>query len=118
MDEAVAHLRQVLNAHPRDPEALKNMAWILATSPDPALRDGAQAVQLVESAPNLTPRPDPIIGANLAAAYAEAGRFSDALPTAEAALQLANNNGQTSLAQLLQKEVELYQIGLPFRDAR
>ncbi len=117
-DEAMAHLREVLSAHPRDPEALKNMAWILATSPDPALRDGARAVELAESARNLGSRPDPIIEATLAAAYAEAGRFSDALATAGAALQLAKNNGQTSLAQLLQKEVELYQIGLPFRDVR
>ncbi len=116
--EAVAHLREVLAAHPRDPEALKNMAWVLATSPDPALRDGAKAVELAESATALTPRSDPVIGATLSAAYAETGRFNDALTTAENALQLATNSGNAALTRLLQNQIELYQLGLPFRDNR
>ncbi len=117
-DEAMAHLGEALAAHPRDPEALKNMAWVLATWPDPAVRDGSKAVELAELATKLAPRPDPIIGATLAAAYAEAGRFTDALTTAEAARQLASNKRNTTLADLIRRQIELYQLGLPFRDNR
>jgi protein O-mannosyl-transferase len=117
-NEALVHLRGVLAAHPSDPQALKNMAWVLATSPDSALRNGSEAVRLAESANALTPREDANIGATLAAAYAEAGRFDAALETAQAALQLAVNSGNTPLAALIRSQIKLYQVGLPFRDNR
>jgi tetratricopeptide (TPR) repeat protein len=42
-EEAVSHLQKVLRTNPRDSEAQKNMAWVLATSPDARLRFGAKA---------------------------------------------------------------------------
>ena len=70
-------------------EALNNLAWVLATSPKAELRNGAEAVRLAERACELTHYGEPLFIGTLAAAYAEAGRFPEAVTTAEKAEQLA-----------------------------
>jgi tetratricopeptide (TPR) repeat protein len=117
VDEAVFHLQKVLTGAPGDAEAQKNMAWVLATWPDARIRDGAKAVELAEHA-NRSESGNPIIGATLAAAYAEAGRFPDAIRTAETAFHLATDSGNTALAELLRAQIVLYRSGHPFRDIR
>jgi tetratricopeptide (TPR) repeat protein len=118
VDEAISHLQKVLTTDPNDPEAQKNMAWVLATWPEARIRDGAKAVELAERANQLTESRDPITGATLAAAYAETGRFPDAIRTAGAALQLAANSGNVALTELIRAQIELYRSGLPYRDIR
>jgi hypothetical protein len=59
---------------------------------------------------------NPVINMTLAAAYAEAGRFADAVATAERARSLAAQQGNASLADVLGKQIKLYQAGTPFRD--
>jgi Flp pilus assembly protein TadD len=117
MDEALSHLQKVLTTNPRDVEAQKNMAWVLATSPETRIRNGTKAVELAELA-NQTDRRDPIIGATLAAAYAETGRFADAIKTAENALRSATDSGNMALIELLRAQIALYRSGQPFRDIR
>jgi tetratricopeptide (TPR) repeat protein len=117
-DEAVSQLQKVLLIDPDDAEAQKNMAWVLATSPEARIRDGTQALKLAERANQLTNARNPIMGATLAAAYAENGRFSDALKTAESALQLANDSGNVALAEALRRQISVYRTGVPFRDNR
>jgi tetratricopeptide (TPR) repeat protein len=116
-DEAVSHLEAVLAINPRDPDALKNMAWVLATSPEPRIRDGAKAVELAERAYRADTT-NPFIAATLAAAYAECGRFPEAIREAERALRLANDSGNGALADLVRTEIALYETGRPFRDIR
>jgi tetratricopeptide (TPR) repeat protein len=118
VDEAVSHLQKVITVDPNDPEAQRNMAWVLATWPEARIRDGAKAVELAERANQLTESRNPIIGATLAAAYAETGRFPDAIRTAEAALQLAADSGNVALTELIRAQIELYRSGLPYRDIR
>jgi tetratricopeptide (TPR) repeat protein len=118
VDEAVSHLQKVLTTDPNDPEAQKNMAWVLATWPEARIRDGAKAVELAERANQLTESRDPVIGATLAAAYAETGRFPDAIRTAEAALQLATDSGNVALAKEIRAHIARYRSGHPFRDIR
>ena len=55
------------------------------------------------------------INATLAAAYAEAGRFPNAVTTAERALQLATDQGNTALAEAIRAQITLYQSGFPYR---
>lgn len=117
-DEAVSHLQKILTTDPDDPEAQKNMAWVLATSPEARIRDGAKAVELAERANQLTENRNPIMGITLAAAYAEAGRFPDAIRTAEAALQSATDSGNVALANGIRGHIEIYRSGRPFRDIR
>jgi len=118
VDEAVLHLQKVLTTNPNDPDAQKNMAWVLATWPEARIRDGAKAIELAERANQLAKGQDPIITLTLAAAYAEGGRFPDAIRTAEAALQLATDSGNVALAKGIRAHIALYRSGHPFRDNR
>jgi tetratricopeptide (TPR) repeat protein len=95
--EAVRHYREALRIRPDFPEALNNLAWMLATSKEPGVRDGAQAVQLAERACALTQYQKTVCIDTLVAAYAEAGRFDDAIATAQKARTLATEADETDL---------------------
>jgi len=73
--EAVAQYRQVVSLKPDSVEALNNLAWLLATSADDSLRNGAEAVRAAERACRITGYKEVVPLGTLAAAYAEAGRF-------------------------------------------
>jgi Tfp pilus assembly protein PilF len=95
--EAARHYREALRIRPDFPEALNNLAWLLATSEEPGTRDGAQAVQLAERACALTQYQKAIYIYTLVAAYAEAGRFDDAIATAQKTRALATEADETDL---------------------
>jgi tetratricopeptide (TPR) repeat protein len=116
--EALSHYDRALGIAPDDTEALNNMSWILATWPDAQIRNGAKAVDLAGRADALTRNKSPIIGATLAAAYAEAGRFAEAQVTAQRALELASAEGNTARADSIRAQIQLYQTGAAFRDRR
>src|SRR3984893_15454124 len=71
--------------------ALNHLAWILSTCPDATYRNGTRAVELARAANQLFQGTNPIFTRTLAAAYAEASRFDDAIRTAQIAGQLALN---------------------------
>jgi cytochrome c-type biogenesis protein CcmH/NrfG len=52
----------------------------------------------------------------LATAYAEGGRFGDAVQVAQKALESARANGQQELAVQVQVQLKLYQNERPFRE--
>jgi Flp pilus assembly protein TadD len=108
MDEAVFQLEWALQVAPDSPEAMNNLAWLLATCSDPKVRDGSQAVQLAERACELTHYKITIVVGTLAAAYAEAGRFDDAIATAQKAIALAEKNGEPDLLRKNQELLEIY----------
>jgi tetratricopeptide (TPR) repeat protein len=114
--EAMAEYTEALQISPENVAALSNLAWLLATSADSSLRNGTEAVQLAERAESASSRSDshPTVLRILAAAYAEAGRFAEAKETARQALEAANVQGNTVLADALQGELALYDLGLPF----
>jgi protein O-mannosyl-transferase len=116
--EALSHLQKALDLVPNEPEALKNMAWIMATCPDAGIRNGVKAIELAERANQLTDDRNPIMLVTLAAAYAEAGRFSEAVTTAEKALVIANDSGNVALAEAARAHIALYRSGKPVRDVR
>ena len=74
--DAMAEYTKALQISPENLAALSNLAWLLATSADPSLRNGSEAVQLAERADSASSRSDkhPTVLRILAAAYAEAGR--------------------------------------------
>jgi tetratricopeptide (TPR) repeat protein len=90
-----------------------NLAWVLATGSEASLRNGGKALELARSANLLTGGENPIILHTLAAAYAETGRFSEAVATAEHALRLAEAQSNAALAGALQSELIFYQAGSP-----
>jgi tetratricopeptide (TPR) repeat protein len=117
-NEAISHYNRALEINPNDTEALNNMAWTLATWPDALTRDGAKAVELAERADSFTRGESPVASATLAAAYAEAGRFAEALKTGQRALQLATAEGNVPRANSIRAQIEVYQSGAAFRDHR
>ena len=106
--EAVAQYREALRLKPDLVLALNNLAWILATHEDSNIRSGAEAVKCAERACELTGRNQAYLMGTLAAAYAEAGRFDEAVGTAEKAAQLASAAGQKEIAGSNEKLLGLY----------
>src|ERR1019366_4434369 len=92
-------------------EALNNLAWMLASHPDPTIRNGKEAVELAERACRLTDNGQPFFLGTLAAAYAEAGRFNDAITTAEKARDLAKQLGWNGVAERNDYLLDLYRAG-------
>ena len=81
------------------------------------MRNGAEAVNLAERAAQISGgEQDPAILDALAAAYAEAGRFADAVQTAKRALSLATKQSQQDLAQALSSALTLYEAKTPLRE--
>lgn len=114
-DEALAHFREALRLAPDFSDALNSLAWLLATHPDPAIRNAHEAVQLAEKSSQLTGYEDPAVLDTLAAAYAEAGRFDDAIRTAAKAIDEARASADDSLADDVGARLELYRTGKPYR---
>jgi tetratricopeptide (TPR) repeat protein len=119
IEDAIAQYKEALRFAPENVAAQSNLAWLLATSPDPSLRNGPEAVLLAEEASRLSGGKRLVIQRILAAAYAEAGRFSEAKETAHQALQGADDQGNSVLGDFLRREIALYELGRPYhREAR
>ena len=114
VDEAIAHYQKALQIKPDNAEVQNNLALVLATCPQASLRNGNKAVELAQRANQLTGDGNPTVLGTLAAAYAEAGRFPEAVETAQRALQLAETQSNTALANAIRSQMELYQAGTPF----
>ncbi len=117
VQEGVEEWQKVLAIQPDNGNAMSNLAWVFATSPDRSLRDGPKAVELAEQALRISGGRIPILFRTLAAAYAESGKFSKAIQTAQQGIELANSQGNSGLATELQGNIALYQDQRPLRDA-
>ena len=114
--DGIEEWQKVLAIQPDNGNAMSNLAWVFATSPDDSLRDGAKAVQLAQEAVRISARRIPLLFRTLAAAYAETGDFSKAIQTAQEGIELANSQGNQGLATELQGNISLYQEQRPLRD--
>jgi tetratricopeptide (TPR) repeat protein len=114
--EAIEQWREALAIQPENGNAMSNLAWVFAASPDDSVRDGARAVELAEKALRISGGKIPMIFRTLAAAYAENRRFGEAIETAQRGIALANSQGNPGLAAELQSNIALYQAGKPLRD--
>lgn len=119
LDAAAAQFQKLLSAHPEAVEprkALAGIAWRLATSPNPGLRNGAKAIELAQQTDELARGNDPMMSAILAAAYAEARRFDEAVATARHGIELASRQKKPTLVAAIQAQLKCYEAGTPFRD--
>ncbi len=115
--EAIEQWQDALRIEPENGNAASNLAWVFATCPETSIRDGARAVELGEKALRISGGKIPMIFRVLAAAYAENGRFSEAIETAQRGADLANSQGNLGLADALRSNITLYQASTPLRDA-
>ncbi|HUY31545.1 MAG TPA: tetratricopeptide repeat protein [Pirellulales bacterium] len=110
--EAIADYDSALEREPGNTGVLNNLAWVLATSPDAALRDGRRAVELATKACELTNYRLAHIVSTLAAGYAELGDFSTAQRWSREAVGMGDEEMKTQLS----KELDSYQAGKPWRE--
>src|ERR1019366_5720684 len=115
--EAMSRYAHSLLLQPDFPDALDRLAWILATAPQAELRNGEEAARMAERACDLTGQKQPQLLATLAAAYAEAGRFPEAVSTAERARDLAASTGQKEMAIKCGNLLDAARSGKPWRES-
>ena len=116
VQEALAQWRKALELNPDYALALIQTAQALSASPAASDRNGAEAVKLAERAVELSKGEDPVFLDTLGMAYAENGRFADAVETARRAQRLARAQNNSSLADALNERINLYQARKPYRD--
>ena len=114
---AIEQWETALALDANDGNTQSNLVWVLATAPNASLRNGIRAVELAERALKLAGGVSPILHRTLAAAYAEAGRFDDAIATAERGRALAEREGNRELADEFTAVLAQYRQHQPFRDA-
>ncbi len=112
---AIGLLRDELIAEPRNMRIANQLARLLATSPDAALRNGQEAMRLAQAATDATAGGVPETLDTLAAANAEIGRFDEAHRIAQRARQLAEKRRQHDLADAIGRRMALYADGKPYR---
>lgn len=108
-------LRRRLKVNPYDIRTKLNLAWLLSTCPDPEVRDGREALSLAEEVLRASGSRSAEAMEVLAAAYAEVGRFEDAVRTAERAASLARSSGRKDLARSIEAQLRNYKARRPFR---
>jgi len=113
--DAIEAFRHAVQEEPRHAGALNNAAWLFATCPDAAVRSASEALEWAQRAIATPAGEDPEFLDTLAAAYAEAGRFPEAIETAHRASDLAARRGRPDLASRIDARSALYATARPYR---
>ncbi len=115
IDAAMARFQRALQLKPDDVDAQNNLAWLRATCPATSLRNGAAAIEHAQRANQICGGRRADVLNTLAAAYAEAGQFPQALATARKALELATQQNRQAWVDVLRSRIALYEAGKPYR---
>ena len=114
---AIGHYEQALAIEPSLINKANNLAWLLSTSDVERLRDGSRAVEVAEQFCRAQEEQTAMNLDTLAAAYAAADRYDDAITAAARALQLAERDNNRRLAEAIRRRLELYRQKTPFRES-
>jgi tetratricopeptide (TPR) repeat protein len=112
-DEALDQYRTILQLKPDWPDCMSNIAFIIATNPKLKNRDTNEAIRLARGACEIANYKNPAFLDTLAAAYASAGRFSEAVDAAKKALDIADATNQPKIRNVIQYHLSLYTQGKP-----
>ena len=111
---ALASMLLALEQKPDSIEFKNNLAWLLATCPEPSLRNGPRAVILAKEA--AATKLNSSILDTLAAAYAETDQFDKAVEAAKKAVELSRAKGKSDFTAVLENRLKLYEQGMPYQD--
>jgi len=114
--EAAENYEACLKLNADNVVVLNDLAWIRAASADASLRNGEQAIRLARRACELTKNAQPYLLGTLANAYAESGRFNEAIATAREAISTATAEKLEAVAARNRELVEIYQSGRAFHE--
>ena len=114
--EARTYLQKAVAIDASHPKINNQLAWLLATSSEAALRDGPRAVQLAQRACQLTDFKEPVYVGTLAAAYANTGQFEQAILAAQKACELASQSGNAELLAANRERLVLYRARQPYHE--
>jgi tetratricopeptide (TPR) repeat protein len=115
-EEGLKRLAEASRLRPNWVDPLNAQAWVLATSDDDKVRNGAKALELARQAVDLTSRQQPAVLNTLAAAYGEIGQFTNAVAAANEAMTMAQQRNQADLVVKIQQALTSYQSGHPYRE--
>jgi tetratricopeptide (TPR) repeat protein len=113
--DSISELRSAVALAPKNRDPRLRLAWLLATSPDEHVRNGAEALQLAKAASEEAANRDVHALDVLAAALAEIGRVDEAVATLDAVLQAPSAQRQLDAAKPLRERRALYAQKKPFR---
>jgi tetratricopeptide (TPR) repeat protein len=114
-DQAIYDYTKAIEIKPEYSSAYNSLAWIFATCPDENYRDGSKAIKLAEQA--LKSNSNPFYMDTLAAAYAEVGKFADAVRVQEEVVTLLRAKGKPhNLLGEAARRLESYKAGKPWRE--
>src|SRR5438270_7513476 len=116
LGDAADHYEKALQSDRDAILPLNNLAWVMSTGPDDSLRNNEIGVKLAAKANQLSKNTNPVFIRTLAAAYAQAGQFENAIDAARHAAEEANGRGMRDLANQIMEDVDLYQRRTPLRD--
>ncbi len=116
VEEAVPRYETALRLDASDGLLMNNLAWTLATCPKASVRNGARAVELALRAVQIIGSQDPTVMGTLAAAYAEAGRFKEAIEIEEEAYSLSKSMEDAEATEWHSQLLESYRAGEPHRE--
>jgi len=111
---AIKDYDRAIRINPNDGVSYNNKAWLLATCPEESCRDGEEAVRMAKKAVKINGGPG--IRDTLAAAYAEAGRFEDAVREEKKAISMLGEKVSQKVLEGLKKRLKSYQQGKPWRE--
>jgi protein O-mannosyl-transferase len=114
--EALDQLRMTIRLQPMRLDLANELAWILATYPDAKIRNGEEAVMLARWMDHVSGGSEPAFLGTLAAAYAEAGQFPEAIDAAERAIAAASSRNDTALVDSLRARLKLYRANTPYHE--
>ena len=112
--KTIEHYLESIRLRPDSADVSNNLAWLLATSRNPELRNPYLALRLAERSAALTERQMPQYLDTLAAAYAANGRFDEAVTTSQECVDLAHSRGLATLASSAELRLNLYRAREPY----
>jgi protein O-mannosyl-transferase len=115
--QAVAHFRDAIRLDPNNLKSLTWLARVQAADQSKLIRNGPDAVVLAERANSLTEGHQPFVLDTLAMAYAETGRFTEAVQTQRKAIDLAASAEDKQTLSMLREHLRCYESNQPWRDA-
>jgi tetratricopeptide (TPR) repeat protein len=117
VDEALVQFKKAIAYAPESLESLNNVAWILATHHEEAVRSPGEAIEFAERATRLAGNDNPLVLDTLAAAYASGGRFEEAISVQQRVITLAVDLNAGGLEEQAREHLRLYQRNQPVIDA-